>query len=489
MAELYEALFGTYDPWIIYLRVLWELYGEDVLVEIEEAGLTLTRFQQHGVWRARRILEKLGGVVVADGVGLGKTFLAGGLMESYRDRRQRILLIRPAALKGTWDNFLSDQQLGDVDRVSYEQLAQDNQFDGQGNHIPRPINEYQLVVIDEAHNYRNPGARTRAGVLMRLLRGRKRDLVLLTATPVNNSLYDLYNLVSFFLKQDSALLDRGIPSIKVLFDEANSIDPGDLHPDQLYPLVDATTVKRTRQFIKKHYRDDRIPGPDGTYIPITFPKPVPKTVRYDLDSALPGFFARFAEVLMPEKGDPLLTMARYCVSHYLLSPDEEETKREVALVGLLRSGLLKRFESSAHAFANTCRKMASQHRLLLEAMGAGQVVRKDFYKEFGNAEDLEDDEFDDLLVTSSHSEPLSLFNEQALRKDVENDLALLEELLGEAEKSHLKMILSSLPLSRSWPCSQPKRKKMEHPMKTFETTVRCSCSPTIRTRLSGFSID
>ena len=55
--------------------------------------------------------------------------------------------------------------------------------------------------------------------------------MLLTATPINNSLYDFYHLVSFFIKQDSRLINSGIPSIKALFDEANRIDPGDLHPD------------------------------------------------------------------------------------------------------------------------------------------------------------------------------------------------------------------------------------------------------------------
>ena len=434
LAALYEELFQEFSPWLIYLRVLWELYGEEVEEEEEEVGhLTLTRFQTHGVWRARHILNELGGVVVADGVGLGKTFLAGGLMQTYRDRRQRILLIRPAALEGTWDNFLSANYLGDVEPISYEKLAGDTQFGGDKGHLDRPVDEYQLVVIDEAHNYRNPDAPTRAGVLRQFLRGPRRDLVMLTATPVNNSLYDLYHLVSFFLKQDSRLLKKGIPSIKRLFDDANRVDPGELHPDMLYPLIDATTVKRTRQFIKKHYQDDRIPGPDGVYVPITFPKPVPKTVRYDLDEVLPGFFAKFAEALMPEDGEPLLTMARYQVERYLLVP-EDDVVQETALVGLLRSGLLKRFESSAHAFHNTCRKMAEQHRRFLEAMEAGYVIRKDFYKECGATEDLEEDEFQELLEESEHSEPLDLFDAERLRGAVENDLALLTQFAEESGK-------------------------------------------------------
>ena len=434
LAELYEVLFQEFSPWLIYLRVLWELYGDEVEEEPEDEGhLTLTRFQKHGTWRAQRVLDDLGGVVIADGVGLGKTFVAGGLMELYKARRQRMLLIRPAALKGTWDGFLSDNHLGDVEPISYEKLAGDVQFGGKIHHLKRPVDEYQLVVIDEAHNYRNPDAPTRAGVLRELLRGPRRDLVLLTATPVNNSLYDLYHLVSFFLKQDSRLLKKGIPSIKALFDEANSVDPGDLHPDLLYPLVDATTVKRTRQFIKKHYQDDRIPGPDGVFVPITFPKPVPTTVRYNLDEVLPGFFAHFATALMPEEGEPLLTMARYQVSRYLLNPDEEEA-REGAVVGLLRSGLLKRFESSAHAFANTCRKMAKQHEVLLAAMDAGQVIRKDFYKECGAAGDLEEDEFQEMLEESQHAEALELYDTKRLREDVENDLNLLNGFTAEAEK-------------------------------------------------------
>lgn len=433
LAALYEALFKDFPPWLIYLRVLWELYGEEVEDEPDQEGrLTLTRFQQHGIWRARRVLEELGGVIVADSVGLGKTFVAGGLMEAYRDRRQRVLLIRPAALEGTWDKFLSDYQLGDVEPISYEKLADDAQFSGSKNNLKRPVDEYQLVVIDEAHNYRNPDAPTRAGVLRQMMRGRKRELVLLTATPVNNSLYDFYHLVSFFIKQDSRLINSGIPSIKALFDEANRIDPGELHPDHLYPLIDATTVKRTRQFIRKHYRDDRIPGPDGEFVPITFPKPIPTTVRYNLEGAIPGFFAEFAEALMPETGEPRLRMARYQVARYLKDP-EEDYSQEGALVGLLRSGLLKRFESSAHAFANTCRKMLRQHDLLLAAMDAGKIIHSDFYKDCGTSEDLDEEEFQTLLDNTMASDPLELYDADRLREDLQNDVELLREFVAATE--------------------------------------------------------
>ena len=83
-------------------------------------------------------------------------------METYLDRRQRILLIRPASLEGTWDKFLNDNYLGDVEAISYEKLARDAQLDGENHHLKRHLDEYQLVIIDEAHNYRNPDAPTRA---------------------------------------------------------------------------------------------------------------------------------------------------------------------------------------------------------------------------------------------------------------------------------------------------------------------------------------
>ena len=161
---------------------------------------------------------------------------------------------------------------------------------------------------------------------------------------------------------------------------------------------------------------------------------MPQTIRYDLDSVMPGFFAKFAEALMPEETEPTLSMGRYQVSSYLLNPDHDEMRREIALVGLLRSGLLKRFESSVHAFGNTCRRMAGQHQLLLNAMDQGYVIVKDFYKEIGSSEELDENDFEELLSGSSHTEPLHLFDHKKLRADVENDLAIFRDFAEETDK-------------------------------------------------------
>ena len=255
-----KLVFEAHSPWIIFLRVLWQLYNSEIGEEIQEDdNLPLTTFQKHGVARALRLIRERGGVIVADEVGLGKTFIAGEILQIYSARRQRALLICPAALRdSTWKQFLNEYAVSRaIECVSFEQLAGDRQlFDKQHpnakkRHLERSLDEYQLIIVDEAHNYRNPTAPTRAAVLRRLLFGKKRDLLLLTATPVNNSLWDLYHLIHFFVRQDAHLADRGVLSIRQRFVRAMRTNPTDLNPDVLYPIIDATTVKRTRQFVKK----------------------------------------------------------------------------------------------------------------------------------------------------------------------------------------------------------------------------------------------
>jgi hypothetical protein len=434
LTELLGQVFAEWTPFEIFLRVLFQLYGGEIeeLTKKDE-GLPLTSFQKHGAARALRLIEEIGGAIVADEVGLGKTFIAGEIMDLYLKRRQRCLLVCPAQLRDTtWAKFRSAHFLGDVECLSYEELAIDRQIamaepEQFQDKLERPLKEYQLVVVDEAHNYRNPDAPTRAAVLRKLLWGQRRDVLLLTATPVNNSLWDLYHLLRFFVRQDAFLADRGILSIKERFDRAAREDPAALSPDVLYPIIDATTVKRTRQFVKKHYGGDTITLPDGRTATIVFPTPQAITVRYKVSGSLSALFDQIEVLLDPDQGSKAISFARYTPDLYLIGngKDDEEEARAAATVGLLRSGLLKRFESSAHAFDRTLAKLIDEHRSFLAALDKGHVVTTRFLRELAASDETS---LDDLLAGSAETSPAGRYKIKQLREAVAGDLAKLERL-------------------------------------------------------------
>ena len=431
LASFFEEIFEPKTPFEIFLRVLLELYGEEINIDFEtDNGLPLTTFQKHGVARALRLINETGGAIVADEVGLGKTFIAAEVLKVYKDRRQRALLICPAALRDTaWKRFQSDFEIY-IETKSFEELAQDRQLwdenkrpNSNSDNLERNIEEYQLVIIDEAHNYRNPNSHTRADALRALLYGKRKDILLLTATPVNNSLWDLYHLTKYFLKQDSFLSNRGIISILGRFREAMRTNPNSLSPDLLYPIVDATTVKRTRQFIKKHYQDDQVKI-DGIMQTIVFPEPRAISVRYELNNLMPGLFDLIEIYFNPEDAE-CLTFARYKPETYLKIPDPDSFGIEHAVTGLLLSGLLKRFESSTGAFKVTIERLIDAHQNFLKAMDEGFVVTTEFLKE---ATGTDDEDFKELLESSNEHTELDLYDETALREDVQADLEKLVEI-------------------------------------------------------------
>ena len=369
-------------------------------------------------------------MIIADEVGLGKTFLAGELIrQAVSDRRQRVAVIAPATLRdGPWRRFLATYQLG-VECLSYDDLVAGGlMFD------PR---EYAMIVVDEAHYLRNPST-LRADALRLLLSGTPpKDLVLLTATPVNNSLWDLYSLLYYFIKNDAAFADIGIASLRNHFARAMALNPDDLSPAHLFDVLDAVAVRRTRPFVKRYYPHDRV-RINGEFVPITFPTPRVRKVSYDLDEALPDFFDRFADALegpAAAQTDPdpaVLTLARYAPSRYRLDNDVES--HEVQLAGLLRSGLLKRFESSAYAFALTCRTMAASHEAFLKLLDQGMVASGDVLREWvaTDTDDLEQvaafrEENEDQI------ESVAEYDADALRADVTSDRDLLLAFAVEAE--------------------------------------------------------
>ena len=437
LAAVFAPRLEPHAPYLIFLRMLWEMYGGDMDAEAGGAAqIHLTSFQTDGLWRARRILAERGGVLIADEVGLGKTFLAGELIrEAAIDRRQRVLVVTPAMLRdGPWRAFQSAHNLP-MELVSYEDLAADANLNPNGTRhkLAAGPNDYAMVVVDEAQNLRNPSTQ-RAEALRRLLQGSPpKQLVLLSATPVNNSLWDLYYVLNYFLRNDAAFADVGIRSLRDHFAAAMAQNPDDLSPEHLFEVLDAVAVRRTRSFVKQYYPNDtvRIAGREQR---IVFPTPRVCRVVYDIDAVLPGFFDRIEKALdgAGGPGNPeVLTLARYAPSRH--RHDKTVDTYETQLAGLLRSGMLKRFESSPHAFALTCERMAASQDAFLSLLDAGRVATGDALADWV-ATDSDDIEEVDLYLTAHArvTEDAVDYKIDELRRHVERDRNLLRDFAGTA---------------------------------------------------------
>ena len=369
--DLYDLLFpdvGLLDPRTVYLRALLELFEDELEHdETHSQAVSLAPFQEDGFRRALSIVNRHRGVVYADGVGTGKTEIGLAFVEEYAVRRgQHALIVVPAQLVDQWKSRLDQTRLP-AQVISYQGFAADEQlanpeFTQRRRVLSNDKDAYRLVIFDEAHALRNPGT-TWYGAMSRLLGGQEKDLLLLTATPINNGLWDLYHMVMAFARHDRAFAPHGISSLRHLFMNAgaNERDPENLDPDVLFPLADMVSVRRDRRFIESRY-----PGatfPDGT--PVAFPTPHLTTERYDLDEAYPNLVVEITARVSA------LKMARYRPSRYSRHSDEES--REAALSALLQSGILKRFESCWYACLLTVRRILSAHHAFLEAWDAGHV--------------------------------------------------------------------------------------------------------------------
>jgi PLD-like domain/SNF2-related domain len=210
--ELEDLLFpavGLVDAETVYLRTLLEFYRS----ELEEKGpgetvaVELARFQRDGYDRARRILQLHGGVVYADGVGTGKTSIGLAFIEEYALRTGRLaVVICSAQLKAMWEKHIRRARLP-AEVLSFQELASDEQLAPDASkprrHLASDKDAYRLVLVDEAHALRNEDT-SWYRAMERLLGGERKHAVLLTATPVNNGLWDLYNLVMLFARHDRA---------------------------------------------------------------------------------------------------------------------------------------------------------------------------------------------------------------------------------------------------------------------------------------------
>ena len=207
----------------------------------------------------------------------------------------------------------------------------------------RKYNSYDVVLIDESHNFRNPGTGRYQNLLKLLDTGNaEKRVILMTATPINNSIWDLYHQVAFITRaQDTFFRDYGIRNLKSFFE---AIEDGGV---DIFMLLEQVMVRRSRQDVKQRQQageEIRLPG-KGV---IRFPERTLHSVEYDLDTTYDGFYERIVQLI------ETLQLVSFDIEKFRKGNETDETKKKrqssEALIGILKTLYLKRLESSLTAF-------------------------------------------------------------------------------------------------------------------------------------------
>ncbi|MER9103970.1 phospholipase D-like domain-containing protein [Mesorhizobium sp. M0848] len=443
-----EQLYVNHAPEFIYFKTLYHVFERFISGQDADAALfeqtaiidteiwkALFDFQKDGVKGAIHKINAHNGCILADSVGLGKTYSALAVIKYFELRNHRVLVLCPKKLRDNWTVFLA-QNNSDLnpflkDRFSYTVLShtdlsrESGRVDGVDLSTINWSN-FDLVVVDESHNFRNntKGKRDEDGNIVRksryerlmddvIRKGVKTKILLLSATPVNNDLRDLRNQIYFVTEgRDAAFAsDLAINSIKDTLStaqktfmewarrsgERDARDLMDRLPASFFTLLDELTIARSRNHIKKYYRSslEKIGH---------FPKRrKPGSIFSEID--LKGRFLSYDrlndEISKYELS--LFNPSRYVLQAYAAQYEERkivnfsQANREKFLIGMIKVNFLKRLESSVHAFAITMERTVSKIEALEERLRQYKIHAK-------TAEDalqpdlfaVEDEDDDDL---------------------------------------------------------------------------------------------
>lgn len=410
--ENISSAYNENSPEFIYFMTLYHVFSE-FLDDISEDVLPneATGFKQSKIWNMLydfqkdavlaiiNKLEKYNGCILADSVGLGKTFTALAVVKYYENRNKSVLVLCPKKLAENWNTYKDNYVNNPIatDRLNW------------GN--------YDLVVIDESHNFRN-GAGTHANtvenryvkLMDKIIRaGVKTKVLMLSATPVNNRFVDLRNQLAIAYEGDSENLDSKLNTSKSLedifrqaqkvFNAWSKLDPEDRTTDALlrtldfdfFDVLDSVTIARSRKHIEKYYSTAEIGK---------FPERLkPISLRPNLTSLKSAInYDQIYEQLM------LLTLCIYTPSNYIFpsrldkymdlthnkGANLTQRGREEGIRRLMSINLLKRLESSVYSFNLTLERIRS--------LTTNTIAAIDKFEKYGRADidmyEATDDEFD-----------------------------------------------------------------------------------------------
>lgn len=447
--ELIEILknskLGTreYSPYEIYIKALYELQKKELYPEempkndsLPESVVNLAAFQQDAVNRIYSSLKIYNGVLVADSVGLGKTWIAKKVIEDFGFyRRRKFLVVCPAQLHRMWQAELKD--LGVSENIIHQEYLGGEGLDSEGleKHYQIKLADISLLVIDESHNFRNPISNRYENLfsLIEKIRSHNKNLkvILMTATPMNNTPWDFYfQLMLIGQNNKRMFIKQGIFDLEREFRKATSLT-GDTK--RINDVLQTISIRRTRQYIKENYPDAKFKTESGEYKKIEFPDRKLEEVHYSLDKAYDGLYAEISRKI--ETG---LTLAYYKLTDYKTTEKKDlaEVQRGIALAGIFQTVLLKRLESSVAAF----RKSVKSHKEFLtefkKVVQKGKILRKKFFEKYINSLDESIEDVNGLGDLSKSLEDIDLkdYDKERLFADIDKDIGVFENI-SEAVKN------------------------------------------------------
>jgi superfamily II DNA or RNA helicase len=485
------SVYQENSPERIYFMMLYNIFSEfleDISADVLPNDRTgyqdsvvwkkLFNFQRDAATGVINKLETYNGCILADSVGLGKTFTALAVIKYYELRNKSVLVLCPKKLADNWLTYKGNlvTNIFAKDRFGYDVLCHTDLLRKRGYSFGLPLNRinwsnYDFVVIDESHNFRNNAIyedrETRYGRLLNevVRRGVKTKVLMLSATPVNNRFVDLKNQLALAYEGEPENFSsrlRTDKSIDEIFRRAQtvfnawSLLPGEERTAKailealdfdFFEVLDSVTIARSRRHIQTYYDTSDIGTFPERLKPLSFHWQL--THRPDV-IGFNDIFKRLNALTLAVYA-PLSYVQPSRLSKYeeLYDPDEEighgnlkQSGREKGIQALMTVNLLKRLESSVHSFRLTLKSLSDHHRRTLEKISAYQRTGRDMTfadvsSAFADSEPDEETEFpepDNDQVGSKVQISLSDMDLPRWKAELESDLTIIDALLDEMRK-------------------------------------------------------
>lgn len=474
------SVYNENSPESIYLLILYHVFSEFLNdISTDELPNEATGFKQSKIWNMLydfqrdavlaiiNKLERYNGCILADSVGLGKTFTALAVVKYYENRNKSVLVLCPKKLVENWntykDNYVNNLIAGD--RLNYDVLFHTDLSRPGGFSNGLDLNRlnwgnYDLVVIDESHNFRN-GVGTHANtvenryvkLMDKIIRaGVKTKVLMLSATPVNNRFIDLKNQLAIAYEGDTSIIDNKLGTTKSIdeifrqaqraFNTWSELDVADRTTDALlrtldfdfFELLDSVTIARSRKHIEKYYDTADIGKFPTRKKPISL-RPVLTNLEtatnynqiYEELSKLSLCIYTPSNYIFPSK------IQKYIDLTHNKGNELTQIGREQGIRKLMSVNLLKRLESSINSFQLTLQRIYSLINDTVDKINRFEqygISSIDMYESSDTEWDIDDSNTEYFTVGNKVQIDLADMDYKTWRAELTSDIEVLNDLMS-----------------------------------------------------------